>query len=125
VRPGDVGPLSRNHGTQHPTEKKNGRASIADLEETLDNINGNYRVQDPGIRNKAILRYAARKKLGTLVGFRELSPGAGRHIVTRINYATDEVRVLDSNDSDGRIPTMPLKTLPLLVGWFRPDHRSQ
>jgi hypothetical protein len=109
VRPGDVGPLSRNHGTQPFSRKEECRASIADLEETLDNINGNYRVQDPGIRNKTILRYAMRKKLGTLVGYLKLTPGAGWHIVTRLDYATDGVRVLDSNDCDGRIATMPLK----------------
>jgi hypothetical protein len=89
-------------------ENKDGRASVADLEEALDNINVNYRVQDPGIRNKAILHYAVREKLGAIVGFRELTPGAGRHIVTLVDYGPEEVRVIDSNDNDGRIRTMPL-----------------
>jgi hypothetical protein len=93
----------------HLADKKTGRASIADLEEALDKVEVNYRVQDPGIRNKAILRYAVREKLGAIVGFRELTSGAGRHIVTLVDYGPDEVRVIDSNDSDGRIRTMPLK----------------
>jgi ABC-type bacteriocin/lantibiotic exporter with double-glycine peptidase domain len=93
----------------HLADKQTGRASIADLEAALDKVEVNFRVQDPGIRNKAILRYAVREKLGAIVGFRELTPGAGRHIVTLVDYEPDEVRVIDSNDSDGRIRTMSLK----------------
>ena len=50
-----------------------------------------------------------REKLGAMAGFRELTPGAGRHIVTLVDYGEEEVRVIDSDDSDGRIRTMPLK----------------
>lgn len=90
-------------------DKQTGPSRIADLETALDRANVNYRVQEPGCRNKAILSYAVRQNLGALVGFRERTPGAGRHIVTLVDYGPDEVRVLDSHDGDGRIRTMSLK----------------
>ncbi len=90
-------------------DKQTNSASPADLEAALDKVNVNYRVQDAGLRNKAILRYAVREKLGAIVGFRELTPGAGRHIVTLVDYGPDEVRVIDSNDADGRIRSMSVK----------------
>jgi ABC-type bacteriocin/lantibiotic exporter with double-glycine peptidase domain len=90
-------------------DKHNGPARIADLEAALDRVNVNYRVQDAGCRNKAILRYAVRENLGALVGFRERTPGAGRHIITLVDYGPEEVRVVDPNDADGRIRTMSLK----------------
>ncbi len=93
----------------HLADKKTEAARPADLEEALDKANVNYRVQDPGCRNKAILHYAVREKLGAIVGFRELTPGAGRHIVTLVDYGPEEVRVIDSNDADGRVRTMSLK----------------
>ena len=90
-------------------DKHSGPASLADLETALDDVNVNYRVQEPSCRNKAILNYAVRENLGALVGFRERTPGAGRHIVTLVDYGPEEVRVLDSNDADGRIRTMSRK----------------
>jgi ABC-type bacteriocin/lantibiotic exporter with double-glycine peptidase domain len=86
-----------------------GPATLADLESTLDRVNVNYRVQDAGCRNKEILNYAVRENLGAIVGFRERTPGGRRHLVVLVDYGPDEVRVLDSNDADGRIRTMPLK----------------
>jgi hypothetical protein len=47
----------------HLADKRTGRASPEDLEATLDEANVNYRVQDIGCRNKAILHYAVREKL--------------------------------------------------------------
>jgi ABC-type bacteriocin/lantibiotic exporter with double-glycine peptidase domain len=96
-------------------DKHSEPASVADLEAALDSVNVNYRVQEAGCRNKAILRYAVRENLGALVGFRERTPGAGRHIVTLVDYGPEEVRVLDPNDADGRIRTMPLKRF---VSWW-------
>jgi hypothetical protein len=93
----------------HLADKHTSRAGIADLEEALDKCNVNYRVQDAGLRNKAILRYAVREKLGAIVGFGEHTPGSGRHIVTLVDYGPEEVRVIDSNDADGRIRTLSLK----------------
>jgi hypothetical protein len=93
----------------HLADKQTAAARPTDLEAALDKVNVNYRVQDAGCRNKAILHYAVREKLGAIVGFRELTPGAGRHIVTLIDYGPNEVRVIDSNDADGRVRTMPLK----------------
>jgi ABC-type bacteriocin/lantibiotic exporter with double-glycine peptidase domain len=90
-------------------EKQSGPARVADLEAALDRVKVNYRVQDAGLRNQEILRYAVRENLGALVGFRERTPGAGRHIVTLVAYGPEEVRVLDSNDADGRIRTMSRK----------------
>ena len=90
-------------------QKHSEAASIADLESALDEVNINYRVQDPGPRDVAILRYAVREKLGAVVGFREAKPGAGRHMVTLVDYGPNAVRVIDSNDADGRVRTMPLK----------------
>jgi hypothetical protein len=90
-------------------EKHTKPASIADLESALDKVNVNYRVQDAGPLDIAILRYALREKLGAVVGFPEAKPGAGRHMVTLVDYGPNEVRVIDSNDADGRVRTMPLK----------------
>jgi hypothetical protein len=104
--------LARYHQIEdlyHLADKRTGRASPEDLETALDEANVNYRVQDTGCRNKAILHYAVREKLGAVVGFREFRPGTGRHAVTLVDYGPDSVRVIDSNDADGRIRTMPLK----------------
>lgn len=93
----------------HLTDKQTGPATFADLETALDKVNVNYRVQDAGSRNKAILHYGVREHLGVLVGFRALKPGAERRFVILVDYGPDEVRVLDSTDADGHIRTMPLK----------------
>ncbi len=104
--------LARYHGITdlyHLADKHTSPARPEDLEAALDEVDVNYMVQDPGCRDKNLLRYAVREKQGALVGFRERRPGAGRHIVTLVDYGPDEVRVIDSNDADGRIRTMPLK----------------
>lgn len=93
----------------HLADEHTSAAQPADLEEALDKVNVNYRVQDTGCRNKAILRYAVREKLGAVVSFREYKKGAGRHMLTLVDYGPTEVRVIDSNDSDGLIRTMSLK----------------
>lgn len=104
--------LARYHQIEdlyHLADKRTSRASPEDLEAALDEANVNYRVQDTGCRNKAILHYAVREKLGAIVGFREFRPGMGRHMVTLVDYGPDSVRVLDPSDADGRIRTVPLK----------------
>jgi ABC-type bacteriocin/lantibiotic exporter with double-glycine peptidase domain len=88
------------------TEDNATRCDPEDLESALDKAGVRYRIQYPGSRDTAILRYAIRKNLGAVVGFRELYPGAGGHIVTLIEFSDDAVKVIDSNDQDGRIRTM-------------------
>jgi hypothetical protein len=79
-----------------------------DLEGVLVQTEVHYRIQYPGSYGEDILRYGIREDLGVLVGFRELHPGAGGHIVTLVDFTSEEARVIDSNDADGRIRTMPL-----------------
>lgn len=104
--------LARYHGFKalHGlAERHSTRATLADLEAVLDDAHLDYRVQDVGSRSTTILRYAIREKLGAMVGFRELVPGQGPHMVTLIDFTPDEVRVIDSNDADGRVRTMSMK----------------
>jgi hypothetical protein len=84
------------------------QARPADLEKALANSEVKYRIQYPGSFDEDILRDAVREDLGALVGFRELYPGAGGHIVTLVDFTETEARVIDSNDGDGRIRTMPV-----------------
>ena len=62
--------------------------------------------QDNATITVPILRDAVRRDRGVLVGFRELYPGKGGHIVTVIDLGPDAVRVIDSDDGDGRTRTM-------------------
>lgn len=89
-------------------EKKASRARASDLQWALDDAGVDYRVQDAGNRDTFILRYAIGQKLGAVVGFAETTGGRGGHVVTLVDYGPQEVRVIDSNDADGRIRTMPL-----------------
>ncbi len=104
--------LGRHHGIEalHGlADKYTTRATPADLEKVLDDLRIDYRTQPAGSRSTTILRYAIRENLGAIVGFRELRPGQGAHMVTVVDFGSDEVRVIDSNDADGRIRTMSLK----------------
>jgi hypothetical protein len=85
----------------HPT-----RTNIDDLEEAVREAGVGYRMQRPGWFDTAILRAAIEEGLGAAIGFRELYPGAGGHIVTLIEFTDDEVRVIDPNDRDSRTRTM-------------------
>lgn len=104
--------LGRHHGIealQGLADKHATRATPSDLEAVLDDLQIDYRTQPVGSRSTTILRYAIRENLGAIVGFRELSPGRGPHMVTLVDVGDKEVRVIDSNDSDGRVRTMSLK----------------
>src|SRR5262249_144595 len=90
------------------SNQRTSRCSAAALEAARAEKGVEYRVQYPGNRDPEILRYAAREALGAAVGFRELFPGAGGHIVTLIDYTEDGVKVIDPNDQDGRIRHMTL-----------------
>lgn len=65
--------------------------------------------QARGCFNKDILVDAMSEQLGAVVGFRELQPGGGGHIVTLIDFSGDTVRVIDPNDQDQRIRTLPME----------------
>lgn len=104
--------LGRHHGIKSLNglaDKHGTRATQKDLEAALDDLHIDYRTQPVGSRSTTILRYAVRENLGAIVGFRELVPGQGPHMVTLVDFGPEEVRVIDSNDADGRIRTMPLK----------------
>lgn len=81
----------------------------ADLERALDDAKVSYRVQARGCFDKDILLEAIRKDLGAVVGFRELRPGGGGHIVTLIDLTADNVRIIDPNDQDQRTRTVSLE----------------
>jgi hypothetical protein len=86
---------------------KNARmACPEDLEEALAEKGIPFQIQERGQFSTEILQSALRKNHGVLVGFRELFPGAGGHIVTLVDLGKDEVRVIDPNDSDHRVRTM-------------------
>lgn len=104
--------LGRHHGIQALegiADKRTAPATPSDLEKALDDLRIDYRTQPVGSRSTTILRYAIRENLGAVVGFRELRPGQGAHMVTVVDFGPDEVRVIDSNDADGRVRTMSLK----------------
>jgi hypothetical protein len=104
--------LGRHHGLKalyDLAERHTGRATPTDLEAVLDDAAIDYRIQPIGTRSTTILRYAIRENRGAIVGFRELRPGIGSHMVTLVDFTSTEVRVIDPNDLDGRIRTMPLK----------------
>ena len=104
--------LARHHGIKALyglTEHKASRCDVSDLENTVMEADISYRIQYPGNRNQAILRYAVRKGLGAVVGFRGLYPGAGGHIVTLIDLGDQGVQVIDPDDADGRTRRMTLE----------------
>jgi hypothetical protein len=88
------------------TEKNASRARPPDLEASLEDAGVPYRIQYPGDHDTAILRYAIDHNLGAVVGFEEAFPGAGRHIVTLIDFSDDRALVIDPNDADTATHTM-------------------
>ena len=97
------------------TEHNASRCDVGNLETTVIEAEVPYRIQYPGSRSQAILRHAVREGLGAVVGFRELYPGAGGHIVTLIDLGEDGVQVIDPNDADGRTRRM---TLDRFLYWW-------
>jgi hypothetical protein len=97
--------LKRLHGI---TQAHATRTTLTDLEEVIAEAGVSYRIQHPGDLDTTILSNAIKAGLGAAVGFRELYPGAGGHIVTLVDFTDKTVRVIDPNDSDGRTRTMPL-----------------
>ncbi len=97
--------LKRLHGI---TQAHATRTTLEDLEEVIVEAGVTYRIQRPGDLDTTILSTAVGAGLGAAVGFRELYPGAGGHIVTLVDFTDQTVKVIDPNDSDGRTRTMPL-----------------
>lgn len=88
------------------TDKNPRQARPEDLVQVLDNRGIRYRIQDRDNFDTDILCRAIQENHGAVVGFRELHPGAGGHIVTLVDFGTDEVKVIDPNDADHRVRTM-------------------
>jgi hypothetical protein len=88
------------------TRKHPSTCSARSLEESLATAGVPYRIQYPGGRRRDILRYAIREGLGAVIGFRKPHPGADGHIVTLVDFTEAGVKVIDSNDADGRTRTM-------------------
>jgi predicted double-glycine peptidase len=88
------------------TEKNARMASPDDLEQVLAEKGISFRVQERGQFDTQILLSSLQRNHGVLVGFRELYPGAGGHIVTLIDLGQEEVRVIDPNDGDHRVRIM-------------------
>jgi hypothetical protein len=82
-------------------------ADPEDLTALLDKVKVRYRVQKRGDTDPAVLRRACDDGLGAVVGFRPLHDGAGGHIVTLVDFGEETVKVIDPNDQDGRVRTMP------------------
>jgi hypothetical protein len=88
------------------TEKNSRQALPEDLAQVLNDKGISYHIQSRGHFNTEILRQAIQMNHGAVVGFRELWPGAGGHIVTLVDFGPEEVRVIDPNDADHRIRTL-------------------
>jgi len=88
------------------TENNARQARPEDLEQVLNHKHVGYRIQYRGDFDTEILREAIQENRGALVGFRELRPGAGGHIVTVVDFGPESVRVIDPNDLDHRIRTV-------------------
>jgi hypothetical protein len=97
------------------TEHNPSRCDVNNLEAVVAEAEIPYHIQYPGSRSQSLLRYAMREQLGAVVGFRELFPGAGGHIVTLIDLTEDGVQVIDPNDADGRTRRM---TLDRFLYWW-------
>jgi len=101
-----VGRHQRIRGLFGLTDKNARLARPEDLEQVLIEKGVSYQVQERGQFSTEILLSALRKNHGVVVGFRELYPGAGGHIVTLVDLGVNEVRVIDPNDSDHRVRTL-------------------
>ncbi len=88
------------------TQKNARQARPEDLQRVLVDRGIAYRIQERGCYDQDILNETIRLNHGAVIGFRELSPGAGGHIVTLVDFGKTEVRVIDPNDADHRVRTL-------------------
>ena len=107
------------------TQQNPSRCDVRNLETVLADSEIPYRVQHPGSHDQAILRHAVRENLGAVVGFRELYPGAGGHIVTLVDLTENGVQVIDPNDTDGRTRRMTLERFLYWWDGFASRSREQ
>jgi hypothetical protein len=91
------------------TEDNPTGADPEDLEEALIAAGVKYHIQYPGSNSTKILREAIKEGRGAAIGFRELFPGAGGHIVTLVDFGPKVARVIDSSDPGYRVRTMPVQ----------------
>ncbi len=82
-------------------------ANPDDLTALLDKLKVRYKLQKRGDTDPEVLRRACDDGLGAVVGFRPLHEGAGGHIVTLVGFTESTVKVIDPNDQDRRVRTMP------------------
>jgi len=78
-----------------------------DLTAVLDSVKVRYKLQQRGDRHTALLRKACAEGLGAVVGFRPFQEGGGGHIVTLVDFTEDTVKLIDPNDQDCRVRTIP------------------
>jgi ABC-type bacteriocin/lantibiotic exporter with double-glycine peptidase domain len=91
------------------TRAHRSRCTPEELEKSLKAKKVAYRIQYPGKRSKKILHYAIDECLGAAIGFREIAPGTGGHIVTLVGFSQEYAKVIDSNDKQLRVRKMPMK----------------
>ena len=104
-------------------------ANPEDLTALLDKLKVPYKLQNRGNTDTDVLRRACDEGLGAVVGFRPLHEGAGGHIVTLVSFTESTVKVIDPNDQDGRVRTMPRERF--LYWWdgftlvLQPEHTAK
>jgi len=86
-----------------------------DLESAVVASGAKYRIQSRGCRDTEILRDSVHDNLGAIVGLRPTYSGGRGHIVTLVDFGSDEVRYLDPNDTDSQVRTMDTKSF--LARW--------
>jgi hypothetical protein len=81
-----------------------------DLEGAVVATGAKYRIQGRGCRDTDLLRSSVRDNLGAIVGLRPAYPGGKGHIITLVDFGSDEVRYLDPNDKDREVRTMSVES---------------
>jgi hypothetical protein len=81
-------------------------ANPEDLVAVLDKFKLQYKLQNRGDRDTAILRASCANGLGAVVGFRPLVEGGGGHIVTLVDFTDETVKLIDCNDADCHVRSM-------------------
>jgi hypothetical protein len=102
--------LARHHGIKvlygladdHPAD-----ASALELAGALQAAGVRYRMQSAGSSDTTILSWASRAGLGAAVGLRPLRPGLAGHVVTLTHFGSEDVRLIDPDDQDRRVRTVP------------------
>jgi hypothetical protein len=110
--------LARHHGIKSlygVGEKYPANTRPKDLESAVVASGAKYRIQSRGCRDTEILRDSVRDNLGAIVGLRPTYSGGRGHIVTLVDFGSDEVRYLDPNDTDSQVRTMDTESF--LARW--------